>query len=144
MAVVFLVSAARLYRRGDLVAVLVAGIVAALFGYASAFGSPVFVGDGSLNRGAALFVGILGVLLGVGGVMLTRQLRFLRMLFFVAAGGILLGDIVGWIARSRLPSKYDQPAGRMHRPASPSREGASGAWTDQEVYPTLANARRGK
>lgn len=105
----FFIGAIRLIRRSDLVAVLVTVTATLAFGYSSAYGELVFVGNGGLNRGAALFLAVLGVLLGVGGVILMRRLRLVRLLLLVAASGILFGDVAGWIHRSTGPSKYDQP-----------------------------------
>src|SRR5215475_6158122 len=63
----FLIGAARLICKSDLVAVLTTGMATVAVGYSSAYSEPVFVGNGSLNRGAALFLAVLGLLLGVGG-----------------------------------------------------------------------------
>jgi competence protein ComEC len=82
---IFLLGALRLARRSDLAALLVIATVAVAFGYSSAFGEPVFVGNGGLNRGAALFVAVLGILLGVGGAILTHRVRLLRVLLLIAA-----------------------------------------------------------
>ena len=110
---IFLIGAVRLIRKSDLVAVLVTATAAVAFSYSSAYGEPVFVGNGGLNRGAVLFLAVLGILLGVGGAILMRRLRLGRLLLLVAAAGILFGDVAGWIHRSTGLSKYDYPIGRM-------------------------------
>lgn len=71
----FLIGAVRLIRKSDLLAVLVTATVTAAVGYSSGYGEPVFVGNGGLNRGAALFLFVLGVSLGVGGAIMMRRLR---------------------------------------------------------------------
>ena len=109
----FLIGSVRLIRKSDLVAVLATAVVTVSVGYSWAYGEPVFVGNGGLNRGAALYLAVLGVLLGVGGAILIRRLRLVRLLLLVAASGILFGDVAGWIRRSAGPSKYDQPIGRL-------------------------------
>ncbi len=72
--------------------VLITATVAAAIGESQAFGEPIFVGN-SLNRGVALVLAILGILLGVGGVILSQKLRLIRVLLLVAATGILFGDL---------------------------------------------------
>jgi hypothetical protein len=110
---IFLVGAVRLIRRSDLVAVLATAATTVVVGYSSAYGEPVFVGNGGLNRGAALFLAGLGILVGVGGALLMRKLRLIRLLLLVAAAGILFGDVAGWIHRSTGLSKYDYPIGHV-------------------------------
>ena len=126
IAVVFSVSAVRLVRRSDLIPVIVTATFAMFWSYSSAFAEPVFVGNGTLNLGAALILAVLGLMLGVAGKVLARKLRLTRLLLFVAAAGILFGDVAGWLHRSTGPSKYDQPIGRLSpglvsppRPANP-------------------------
>lgn len=116
-ACMFLARAARLVRRSDLLAVIVVAVSAAWFGYMSGFAEPVFVGNGSLNRGAALLLAIFGGVLGVGGAILPAELRMTRILLLFAAAGLIFGDVAGWIQRSAGPSKYDHPVGK----GSPSR-----------------------
>jgi hypothetical protein len=112
----FLIGAIRLIRKSDLGAVLMTAMGAVAYGYSSAYGEPTFVGNGALNRGAALSVAVLGVLLGVGGAILLSRLRLLRLLLLIAASGILFGDVAGWIRRTTGPSKYDQPIGQLLSP----------------------------
>lgn len=113
VGLLFLIYALRLIRKSDLVAVLVTAIVTVAVGYSSGYGEPVFVGNGSLNRGAALFGAAIGVFLGVAGAILMRRLRLARLLLLIAASGILFGDVAGWIHRSAAPSKYDYPIGHF-------------------------------
>lgn len=113
VGLIFFVSAVRLARRSDLVAAIVTAAFAAFFGYSSSYGEPVFVGNGTLNRGAALFLAVIGLVLGVCGKIFARRLRLTRLLLLLAAAGILFGDVAGWIHRSTGPSKFDQPIGRL-------------------------------
>jgi hypothetical protein len=112
IGVMLLAGVVRMICRSDLVPVLVIGGVAAVFGYSSSDGEPVFVGNGGLNIGAALFAAVLAILLGAIGAILGR-LRLVRVLLLVSAAGILFGDVAGWLHRSAGPSKYDYPAGRI-------------------------------
>ena len=116
---IFLIGAVRLIRRSDLLAVLVTATAAFAFSYLSAYGEPVFVGNGCLNRGAAMFLAVLGILLGVGSAILMHRLRLVRLLLLVAAAGILFGDVAGWIHRSTGLSKYDYPIGHVLIPTVP-------------------------
>jgi hypothetical protein len=113
---IFFIGAVRLIRKSDLFAALVTAAVTLAVGYSSAYGEPVFVGNGGLNRGAALLLAVLGIFLGVVAQIIMRRLRLLRLLFLVAASGILFGDVAGWIHRSTGPSKYDQPIGELLSP----------------------------
>jgi hypothetical protein len=106
IGVIFLVIAARLVQRSDVACVLITATVAAAFSESQSFGEPIFTGN-SLDRGVALFLAVLGILLGVGGVILSQKLRLLRVLILVAASATLFGDVAGWIRRSAGPSKYD-------------------------------------
>jgi hypothetical protein len=106
MGVIFLVIAVRLAQRRDVACVLITATLAAAFNESQAFGEPVFVSN-SLNPRTALFLAVVGILLGTGGVVLLIKLRLLRVLILVAASAILFGDVAGWIRRSAGPSKYD-------------------------------------
>ena len=108
IGIAFLVVAARLVRRSDVSAGSVVGVIlavmaAAVIGEVQAFGEPVFVSEG-LNKGAALMLAIVGLLLGAGGVSVSSKRRLLGVLLLVAASGLLFGDVVGWIRRSAGPS----------------------------------------
>jgi hypothetical protein len=109
----FLIGAVQLIRKPDLVLVVVTATLASALGYSCAHGEPVFVVGSGLNRGAALFLAILGVLLGVVGAILSRRLRLVSLLLLVAASGILFGDVAGWLHRTTGPSKFDQPIGKL-------------------------------
>jgi hypothetical protein len=115
----FLMGAVRLIRKSDFVAVLITATVTVAVGYSSAYDAPVFVGNGGLNRGSALLLAVLGVLVGVGATLVRRP-RLVRLLLLIAASGILFGDVAGWIHRSAGPSKYDHPAGQILRMTLPS------------------------
>jgi hypothetical protein len=115
IGVIFLVIAVRLVQRRDVACVLITAIVAAAFSESQAFGEPVFVSN-NLNHGTALFLAIVGILLGIGGVVLLNKLRLLRILILVAASATLFGDLAGWIRRSAGPSKYDVGASESSAP----------------------------
>lgn len=106
VAIIFLVIAARLVRRHDLASVIFTATALAAISEYQASGEPVFVSN-RLNRGVALILAIVGVLLGIGGVALPKKLRGLRMLILVAASAIIFGDVAGWIQRTTGPSKFD-------------------------------------
>ena len=111
IGLLFLFGALRLVRRSDVAAIIPFAALAAYLGYSSGFGEPVFVGNGTLNRGSALIAAVFGLMLGVCGALVPRRLRLTRMLLLLAAAGILLGDVTGWIQRSSGPSKYEHPIG---------------------------------
>jgi hypothetical protein len=115
IGVIFLVIAVRLVQRRDVACVLITATVAAAFSESQAVGEPVFVSN-SLNQGTALFLAIVGILLGIGGVVLLNKLRLLRILILVAASAILFGDLAGWIRRSAGLSKYDVGASASSAP----------------------------
>ena len=117
---IFLVVALRLIRRPNPTPVLATAIVTVAVGYSSAYSEPVFAANGGLNRGNALALALVGVLLGVSGAFLIRRPQLARLLLLVAASGILFGDVAGWIHRSTGPSKIPiaQPS---TRPAAYSR-----------------------
>jgi len=117
IGVIFLVIAVRLVQRRDVACDLITATVAAAFSESQAFGEPVFVSN-NLNQGTALFLAIVGILLGIGGVLLLKlnKLRLLRMLILVAASAILFGDLAGWIRRSAGPSKFDVGASASSAP----------------------------
>jgi hypothetical protein len=115
IGVIFLVIAVRLVQRRDVACVLITAIVAAAFSESQAFGEPVFVSN-NFNHGTALFLAIVGILLGIGGVVLLNKLRLLRILILVAASATLFGDLAGWIRRSAGPSKYDVGASESSAP----------------------------
>lgn len=110
VAVVYLLLAARLMQRHDLLAVLVTAIGAAVFSESEGFAEPVFASN-HLTLGSAMFLALFGILLGLGAVLLSRKLRLLRTLILVAASAILLGDLLGdlagWLRRSAGPSKFE-------------------------------------
>ena len=112
----FLGVAVRMARRPELAMSCATALAALLFGYAAGCAEPVFVGNGGLNRGAALLTAVLGISMGLGGVVLTRRLHFVRVLLLAGAAGILVGDVAGWIRRSSAPSKYDYPIGQLVPP----------------------------
>ena len=119
VGVVFIVIAARLIRRTDVSAtrtglVILAVAAAAAFSEFKAVGEPVFV-SGSLNRGAALILAIVGIVLGVVGTIVSSKRRLLGILFLVTASGMLFGDVAGWIRRSDNPSKFDDPVSEGSR-----------------------------
>jgi hypothetical protein len=120
--VTFIVLTARLVRRADVsparaAVIIVALAAAAAFSEVKAVGEPVFVSD-SLNRGAALVLAIVGIVLGVVGAIVSSKRRLMGILLLVIASGMLFGDVVGWIRRSAYPSKFDDPVGeeRLQRP----------------------------
>jgi hypothetical protein len=106
IAILFLRIAARSVRRSDLGWFVVVGVAAVSLGYSSGFSEPVFVGS-SLNAGAALFIGITAIGVGIIGVFVIKKFRLLRVLVLIAGAGILFGDAAGWLYRSAQPSKYD-------------------------------------
>jgi len=103
---VFVILAGRLITRQDLSArkvlsfLLCAVTISATIGATQGFGEPVFTPPNALNRGSALFIAILGALLGVVGAMLSNKARLLRVLLLVVASGLLFGDLTGWLWRS--------------------------------------------
>lgn len=109
----FLGVAVRMARKPELALSCATALAALLFGYLAGYAEPVFVGNGGLNRGAALLVAVLGISVGLGGVVLTRRLHLMRVLLLAAASGILIGDVAGWIHRSSGPSKYDHPIAQV-------------------------------
>jgi hypothetical protein len=106
----FIVIALRRVKRSDIreesaFGAILALMAGAVFGGELAYGEQVFVSN-RLNEGAALFVAIIGILLGASGVVISIKRRLLGILFLVTAAGILLGGVVGWIWRTTGPSKY--------------------------------------
>lgn len=73
------------------------------------FGEPVFVPGYGLNKGSALLLAVFATLLGVGVMTVLQRLRLWRVLLLLAASGIILGDVAGWLRRSAQPNKY-QPS----------------------------------
>jgi hypothetical protein len=125
VGIVFVTRAARLIQRRDLNVpnifnVLLVAVPASLLGYAVGSGEPVYVSD-SLNLGEALFLAVVGIVLGLIGVTLPSRLRPLRVLVLFAASAVLFGDLTGWILRSAAPSKYTSPIGGVH-PVPPPRD----------------------
>jgi hypothetical protein len=112
---IFLIVAARLVRRHDLrarkfVSVLLAVIAIATVSERLGYGEQVFIPPHSLNRGGALFIAIVGMLLGAVGVILSNRARLLRVFLLLVASGILFGDLTGWLRRSAGPGKYGPPS----------------------------------
>lgn len=116
VGVAFLVAAVRLVRREDLTISNIAAAVGVMtattaFSDVQAYGEPVYVG-GRLVIGAALFLVITGIVLGLGGFVVSGTRRWLGILLLVAAAGILFGDVAGWLQRSMGPSYI--PEGREY------------------------------
>ena len=91
---IFLIVAARLIRRHDLragkvISLLLAVIAVTTISESLGYGEQVFIPPHSLNRGGALFIAIVGMLLGALGVILSNRARLLRVLLLLVGSGIL-------------------------------------------------------
>jgi hypothetical protein len=142
VGLVFVGVASRLVRRGDVGTWWTAGVILAVTAAAAfdgAFGEPVFVAN-SLNRGAALILAIVGVLLGAGGAIVSSKRRLLGALLLVAASGILFGDLAGWLLRSAGQTYRQSIVTRRVAGAPPTGVGAGDG--GRSSYRNLAMNRR--
>jgi hypothetical protein len=116
IATIFAAMAGRLAFRGkgnsgrNLKSDIIWGFIilasAGAFGGLVGFAEPVFVPGHGLNKGNALFLAVSAVLLGAGALALPGNPRRWRVLLLLAASGMILGDVAGWLRRSAQPSKY--------------------------------------
>jgi hypothetical protein len=156
VAILFALTAGRLALRGEgrsgrdarsnsIVWGLIVLAAAAAFGEIAGFEEPVFVPGYGLNRGDALILSVLATLLGIGALVLPRNLRRWRVLLLLGASGVLLGDVAGWLRRSAQPSTYfPNYKGKLFRlddgiwtPAPPFTDHAQFALSKRGVLWTL-------